>query len=52
MKIVVADCDRCGKQKECVQVVVDELAGFVDDYEFTNVCEECVGSMVFLEEQF
>lgn len=52
MKIVVADCDRCGKLKECAQVVVDELVGFVDDYEFSNVCEECIGNMLFLEDTF
>lgn len=57
MRIVLADCDRCGEgAKECVQTVVKEFADtpevYYPDYEFTNVCESCIGNMLAHEDQF
>ncbi|MEY9097024.1 hypothetical protein [Paenibacillus sp. RC84] len=55
MEIVTADCDRCGKQRECVQLVVQEFVESPEaypDYESSNICASCIGSMLALEDTF
>lgn len=55
MKIVLADCDRCGKLDDCVQIVVEEFIKDPEsypDYEFSNVCGSCIGNMLSHEDEF
>ncbi|MFS0841203.1 hypothetical protein [Paenibacillus sp. 1P03SA] len=55
MELVIADCDRCGKQKDCVQLVVQEFAESPEtypDYESSNICGSCIGNMLAHEDEF
>ncbi|WP_336772326.1 hypothetical protein [Paenibacillus sp. MMO-58] len=54
IKIVIGDCDRCGEQAECVQLVVKEFAEspHYEGYEDSNVCASCIGNMLAHEDQF
>lgn len=54
MKFVTGDCDRCGEQKKCVQLIVEEFADDENyqDYEESNICGSCIGNMLAHEDIF
>ncbi len=55
MVLVLGECNRCGEQRECVQLVVQEFAESPEvypEYERSNVCASCIGNMLALEETF
>ncbi|WP_317957212.1 hypothetical protein [Paenibacillus chitinolyticus] len=55
MVLLLGECDRCGEQQECVQLVVQDFAENPEgypDYESSNVCASCIANMWALEETF